>query len=91
LRDSRYVQADEKVSIFLRLMIFGMGNREAQERFQRSADTISKSFHSVLDITSGSFYIKYVKLPSGVEVSPIISNDPRFQPFSEAQATIDGS
>ncbi|THU76995.1 hypothetical protein K435DRAFT_576043, partial [Dendrothele bispora CBS 962.96] len=38
---SRYVTAEERVAIFLRLVIYGTGQREAQERFQRSADTIS--------------------------------------------------
>lgn len=91
LHDSRYVCAEEKVSIFLRLMIYGLGNREAQERFQRSADTISKSFHTVLEIASNSsFYLKLVKLPSA-EIPTIIAGDPRFQPFSRARATVDGS
>jgi hypothetical protein len=91
LCDSHYVKAEEKVSIFMRLMIYGMGNREAQERFQRSRDTISKSFHTVLSIVSNShFYSKFVKLPNN-EVPSIIKEDPRFQPFTGALAAVDGS
>lgn len=68
-----------------------MGNREAQERFQRSGDTISKSFHTVLEIVSNSpFYSQLVKLPNN-EVPSIIAEDPRFQPFVGALAAVDGS
>jgi hypothetical protein len=42
LRPTKYVSAEEQVAIFLRVARTGLGNREQQERFQRSGDTISK-------------------------------------------------
>ncbi|KAJ3963456.1 hypothetical protein EV361DRAFT_768502, partial [Lentinula raphanica] len=74
LRDTRYVTAQEQVAIFMRLMVYGMGNREAQERFQRSGDTISKVFHRILSLTSsGPFYTKFVHLPD--DTVPDVTQD----------------
>ena len=42
LRDTRYVTAREQLAIFLHYVCRGLSNRALQERFQRSADTISK-------------------------------------------------
>ena len=42
LVDSKYIQASEQLAIFLYLATTGLTNRKAQERFQRSAETISK-------------------------------------------------
>lgn len=42
LADSKHMCTDEKLAIFLSMATTGMTNREAQNRFQRSADTISK-------------------------------------------------
>ncbi|KAJ3729331.1 hypothetical protein C8R42DRAFT_562217, partial [Lentinula raphanica] len=69
----------------------GMSNREAQERFQRSGDTISKVFHRILSLTSsGPFYTKFVHLPDDT-VPDVIANDPRFAPFVDCRGAIDGS
>ncbi|KAJ3752340.1 hypothetical protein EV360DRAFT_29318, partial [Lentinula raphanica] len=73
------------------LMVYGLGNREAQERFQRSGDTISRAFHRILALaSSGSFYTKYVQLPDDT-VPQVIADDPRFAPFSDCRGAIDGS
>ncbi|THU81652.1 hypothetical protein K435DRAFT_574887, partial [Dendrothele bispora CBS 962.96] len=88
---SRYVTAEERVAIFLRLVIYGTGQREAQERFQRSADTISKSFHRVLNvISSPPFYTHFVKLPED-EVPYVIKSNPKYAAFHNARACVDGS
>ncbi|KAJ3792037.1 hypothetical protein GGU11DRAFT_655676, partial [Lentinula aff. detonsa] len=88
---SRYVTAEEHVAIFLRLVIFGNGQREAQERFQRSADTISKAFHCVLGIISSPpFYTHFVKLPNDT-IPHIIQSNPKYAAFCNAQAAVDGS
>jgi uncharacterized membrane protein len=42
LRNTRYVTAQEQLAIFLHYVCQGLSNRALQERFQRSADTISK-------------------------------------------------
>src|SRR5579875_94772 len=85
LHDTHYVTAKEQVAIFLRLMVYGNGNREAQECFQWSADTISKAFHCVLQLTcSGPFYTKFVHLPDD-EVAEVIMENEHFAPFSDCR------
>ena len=42
LCNTRYVTAHEQLAIFLHYVCQGLTNRVLQERFQRSADTISK-------------------------------------------------
>jgi hypothetical protein len=42
LHDTRYVTAREQLAIFLHYAPRGLSNHALQERFQRSADTISK-------------------------------------------------
>lgn len=42
LKSTRHVMKVEALAIFLRMARIGASNREMQERFQRSADTISK-------------------------------------------------
>jgi hypothetical protein len=39
---SRYISSEEQLAIFLRMCHTGGTNRDMQERFQHSADTISK-------------------------------------------------
>ncbi|KAJ7933589.1 hypothetical protein B0H13DRAFT_1592252, partial [Mycena leptocephala] len=46
LAPTKYVSSEEQVAIFLR--ITGLGNREHQERFQRSGETISKCAYSIV-------------------------------------------
>jgi hypothetical protein len=42
LHPTKYVSMNEQVAIFLFICVKGESNRQAQERFQRSGDTISK-------------------------------------------------
>lgn len=42
LAPTKHVSCTEQLAIFLRVARTGMGNREHQERFQRSGETISK-------------------------------------------------
>lgn len=42
LHATRYVSLEEQLGVFLRIAVTGLGNREMQERFQRSGETISK-------------------------------------------------
>ncbi|KAJ6578304.1 hypothetical protein B0H19DRAFT_1122889 [Mycena capillaripes] len=45
LVDSRHVSAQEQLAILVYWMVHGSSQRELQERFQRSGDTISKYLH----------------------------------------------
>lgn len=53
--DSKYITAEEKLAIYLYACRTGLSNRKLQERFQRSADTISRCviLHSIEE--PGSF------------------------------------
>ncbi|CAK5264221.1 unnamed protein product [Mycena citricolor] len=82
LRATKHVSREEQLAIFLRIAVTGIGNREHQERFQRSGETISKSFHRILNmLVSRDFYGRYVKLPSAGIIPPEIKNSPEFYPF----------
>ncbi|KAF8332962.1 hypothetical protein F5887DRAFT_826507, partial [Amanita rubescens] len=71
----------------------GASNREMQERFQRSGDTISKAFHRVLSyLTSPSFYNRYIKLPPKNTTPPEIRTNKKLFPFFQnCLGAIDGS
>ncbi|KAJ3820126.1 hypothetical protein F5880DRAFT_1441515, partial [Lentinula raphanica] len=92
--DTQYVTAQKQVAIFMQLMVYGMGNREAQECFQRSGDTISKVFHWILSLTSsGPFYTKFVHFLDDIlpDMNHVIANDSCFAPFVNCHSAIDGS
>lgn len=92
LSHSRHLTAQEQVAIFLRIAKTGLGNREHQERFQRSGDTISIYFHRILDmLISQAFYGSYVKLPLN-EVPLEIQNNLHYFPFfKDCRGAVDGS
>lgn len=48
LYDSKHLDVEEKMMIFLQIISQSMGNRLVRHRFQHSAETISKYFHEVL-------------------------------------------
>ncbi|KAF7337368.1 putative nuclease HARBI1 [Mycena sanguinolenta] len=81
LADSRFVTAQEQVAIFVYWMVHGSSQRELQERFQRSGDTISRYINKGLSLfAASSFYDRYVKDPVD-NTSAKILNDPRWFPF----------
>ncbi|KAH7840016.1 hypothetical protein Vadar_011431 [Vaccinium darrowii] len=49
LREAERISVQEQVTIFLWIVGQRANNRSAQERFQRSGETISRRFHHVLD------------------------------------------
>lgn len=55
LADSRFVSSQEQLAIFVYWMVHGSSQRELQERFQRSGDTISRcvlqEFYGALSCT----------------------------------------
>ncbi|KAF9442363.1 hypothetical protein P691DRAFT_645841, partial [Macrolepiota fuliginosa MF-IS2] len=61
--------------------------------FQRSADTISKVFHCILNLLiTPAFYNCYVKLPPHDTTPPKISENPKLYPFlQDCQGALDGS
>ncbi|CAK5270801.1 unnamed protein product [Mycena citricolor] len=91
LSNSKYMMGEEKLGIFLYFVRTGATSRMLQERFQRSADTISKSVHTVLECLVGAFYKKYVHLPLD-QTTPEVKSNPKFYPyFRNCRGAIDGS
>ncbi|KAA1083358.1 hypothetical protein PGT21_050210 [Puccinia graminis f. sp. tritici] len=95
LYDSKYVTATEKLGILMYMLITGLSNRKLQQRFQRSASTISITINQlVTDITTCKPVIrKFIKLPSeDEETPPEIKSNPRFSPyFDDCVGAVDGS
>ncbi|TXG47151.1 hypothetical protein EZV62_026445 [Acer yangbiense] len=50
LKGSRNISSAEILGMFLYILGQGIGNRNAQERFQRSGETVSRYFDVMLDI-----------------------------------------
>ncbi|XP_050222661.1 uncharacterized protein LOC126672750 [Mercurialis annua] len=83
----------EKVGIFLFILSLGASNRQAQERFQRSDETISRVFREVLK-SMMRFSIDVIK-PKDLTFSTIpleIQDDERYMPhFKDCIGAIDGT
>ena len=72
----------EKVGIFIYTLSLGASNRECQERFQRSGETISRAFHEVLQAVF-ALATDIIK-PSDPEfrsTPPQIAHDNRYMPY----------
>ncbi|KIK95661.1 hypothetical protein PAXRUDRAFT_76464, partial [Paxillus rubicundulus Ve08.2h10] len=71
----------------------GATNRDMQEHFQHSADTIFKIFCHVLDmVVSPQFYNQYVHLPPNNVIPPKICEEPKLYPFfKDCWGAIDGT
>jgi len=50
LKPSRRISVIEKVGMFLYTLALGASNREVQERFQHSGETVSRYFNVVLKV-----------------------------------------
>ncbi|KAJ7624770.1 hypothetical protein FB45DRAFT_680123, partial [Roridomyces roridus] len=88
---TKHILANEKLATFLHMARTGSNSRLLQERLQRSADTISKSIHTILNCLTGSFYTKHVHLPPD-STPPEVKASGKFYPyFRNARGAIDGS
>ncbi|XP_076906997.1 uncharacterized protein LOC143563318 [Bidens hawaiensis] len=89
LQSSDRMSTCEKVGIFLYTLALGLSNRDVEERFQRSGETISIAFHEVLEAISGrdkgsqglARNIIRPKDPTFELVPPQILNDKRYMPY----------
>lgn len=71
----------EKLGIFLYILSVGASNRQAQERFQHSGETISRIFKEVLHVMVGlSRDMLRPRDPEFKKVPPQIANDTRYMP-----------
>jgi hypothetical protein len=90
LGDSRYITAQEQLAIFIYWMVHGSSQRELQERFQRSGDTISRYLNKGLLLLTGSFYEKYVKDPVNEIPEKIFMNSRWYPFFKYCRGAVDG-
>ncbi|WCJ39611.1 hypothetical protein M5689_020588 [Euphorbia peplus] len=83
----------EKVGIFVWILSKGASNRDAQERFQHSGETVSRIFKEVLDVMDGlSRDILRPRDPEFSNIPSQIANDTRYMPhFKDCIGAIDGT
>ncbi|KAH9448622.1 hypothetical protein Pst134EA_033167 [Puccinia striiformis f. sp. tritici] len=95
LYDSKHVTATKKLGILLYMLITGLSNQKLQERFQRSASTISLTINQLVkDITGNQCLIKqYISLPpANADTPEEIKSNSKFSPyFDDCVGAIDGS
>ncbi|GKV15184.1 hypothetical protein SLEP1_g25986 [Rubroshorea leprosula] len=93
LEASRRISVIEKVCMFLYTLALGASNRQVQERFQHSGETVSRSFHEVL---KAMLYLSIDLIkPQDPTFSTIpleILDDKRYMPhFKDCIGAIDGT
>jgi len=82
---------EQQVLIFLYITGQNASNRNAQERFQHSGETISRHFNSVLQALV-TLAPEYIRPPNPSIVPPEISANPKFFPyFKDCIGAIDGT
>ncbi|PLW05180.1 hypothetical protein PCANC_28401 [Puccinia coronata f. sp. avenae] len=95
LCDSKYVTATEKLATLLYMLITGLSNRKLQQRFQRSASTISIIINQLInDLSTHRLLVcKFIKLPAEGSGTPEeIQNNPKLSPyFDDCIGAVDGS
>ncbi|POW18077.1 hypothetical protein PSHT_06162 [Puccinia striiformis] len=77
---SKLLQIEEQLAIFLYIVGHNNSNRQAQDRFQHSGQTISKVFRHVLELLvqlAPKFFIQ----PSHETIPHQIQSNPKFSPF----------
>ena len=92
LSSSKYVGITEKLAIFLAGVGCGYSNRELQDRFQHSGDTISHIFNEVL-IAMVRLSIIYIRLLSPDKpLASRIQNNLQYYPyFKDCLGALDGT
>ncbi len=91
LTASRSVSVEEEVTMFLLTVARSASNRDVQDRFQHSGDTVSRYFHAVLNAIN-RLVPKYIKLASAVEIPTTITSNPKFYNFfDDCIGALDGT
>ncbi|KAJ9147539.1 hypothetical protein P3X46_029689 [Hevea brasiliensis] len=93
LKCSKKMTILEKVGMFLYVLVLGASNRQVQERFHHSGETVSRNFHEVLKAML-CLSIDMIKLtdPTFSNIPPEILNDDRYMPhFKDCIGAIDGT
>ena len=91
LQDSRLVQADEQLCMFLYFAGHRATNANLQERFQRAGDTITYYIYRVVRAIK-NMASEYIKLPGQNCVHDLIAKNPKYFPFfPKCRMAIDGT
>ncbi|VFQ60549.1 unnamed protein product [Cuscuta campestris] len=81
LKSSNRISVLEKVALFVFVLSKGASNRDTQERFQHSGETVSRIFKEVLKAMDGfSRDLIQPKDPEFKSIPPQIVNDDRYMP-----------
>ncbi len=79
LKSSKFIAIEEKVAMFLWTVAHSASNRDAQEWFQHSGETVSRYFHEVLEAIN-SLIPEYIKLPN-INISTTITSNSKYYNF----------
>jgi hypothetical protein len=90
LRSSRGVTVEEQLMIFLWIVGHNGSNRDAQDLFQHSGETISRNFHNVLEALL-HVYKEFVHVPPDIIPARIRSNWRKMSYFRDVRGAIDGT
>ena len=91
LRDSKYITIDEQLAMFLYTVAQNASNRDVQERFQHSGETVSRYFNAVLRAVH-MLAPKYIKLYENDDIpTAISSNDNFYTFFDDCIGALDGT
>ncbi|PPD96280.1 hypothetical protein GOBAR_DD06684 [Gossypium barbadense] len=87
LKSSRNMLVDEQVEMFLHIISHHLKNRIIKHHFNRSGDTVSRSFHHVLNVAIRLQDVLFKK----VESITVNSTDPRWKWFKNCLGALDGT
>lgn len=91
LMPTKSCSVEQQILIFLHITGQNASNRNAQERFQHSGETISRHFTSVLDALI-TLSPEYIQLPNPSTIpSEIFTNSKFFPYFKDCIGAIDGT
>ncbi|PPE01701.1 hypothetical protein GOBAR_DD01283 [Gossypium barbadense] len=87
LKSSRNMLVDEQVAMFLHIISHHLKNRVIKHHFSRSGETVSRSFHSVLNAVIRLQHVLFKK------AEPITANslDTRWKWFKNCLGALDGT
>ncbi|KAI7944277.1 hypothetical protein MJO28_011805 [Puccinia striiformis f. sp. tritici] len=87
---SKLLSMDEQLAIFLYIVSQNATNRQTQDRFQHSGETILKVFHHIIFLILQLRW-KYIVAPDPKFTHEIILDNPKFSPFfNSCLGTMDG-
>ena len=89
LKPSRRMSVIEKLGMFVYTLALGASNREVQERFQHSGETVSRNFNDVL--RSVCLFATHIIRPVDPEftTTPLeIAMNPRYMPYFKVSNTV---